>query len=519
MESRQEGTAGASGSDGARARNSGTRSRAPGPRQRIGLLAGPAVFFLVLFTPAPPGLDPAAWRTAAVGLLMAIWWLSEAIPIPATALVPLVLLPLLGAGSMQEVAAPYANPIIFLFMGGFLLALGMQRWNLHRRIALTILGRVGSRPSALVAGFMGSTALLSMWVSNTATALMMLPIALSIVQLFADREREADSPRPSQVAQEEGDQRGDFAVVLMLSIAYAASIGGVGTLIGTPPNAFLAGFMEDAYGMEIGFARWMLIGLPLVAISLPLVYLVLTRAVYPLRGKELPDAGRLIAAQLEEQGAMSRAEKSVAVVFALTAMAWISRPLLVRWIPGLSDAGIAMAGGLALFLLPVDFRKGVFALNWGWAKRLPWGVLILFGGGLSLAAAIDRTGLNTWIGGSAAGVSHWPVIAFVLLVTAFIVFLTELTSNTATAAAFLPILGSVAIQAGWDPLVLTVPAAISASCAFMLPVATPPNAIVYGSGRVTVPQMARAGIWLNVLMIGIVTGLAILLVPIVFGTS
>jgi sodium-dependent dicarboxylate transporter 2/3/5 len=216
---------------------------------------------------------------------------------------------------------------------------------------------------------------------------------------------------------------------------------------------------------------------------------------------------------------MSRAEKTVAVVFALTAVAWIGRPLLAGLIPGLSDAGIAMAGGLALFLIPVDYRRGVFALSWNWAKRLPWGVLILFGGGLSLAGAIDRTGLNSWIGESAAGVAHWPVVAFVLLVTAFIVFLTELTSNTATAAAFLPILGSVAIQAGWDPLVLTVPAAISASCAFMLPVATPPNAIVYGSGRVTVPQMARAGIWLNILMIGVVTGAAMLLVPVVFGTS
>jgi sodium-dependent dicarboxylate transporter 2/3/5 len=473
------------------------------------LLAGPVVFLVVLLAPPPADLSLAGWRTAAVGLLMAIWWLTEAIPIPATSLVPLVLLPVLGVGDIDEAAAPYANPIIFLFMGGFLIALAMQRWDLHRRIALATLASVGSSPRGLVAGFMAATAVLSMWVSNTATALMMLPIALSVVELLDRSEDPA----------EEGSKRRALSVALMLGIAYAASIGGVGTLIGTPPNAFLAGFMSEAYGVELGFARWMLIGVPLVLVALPLVFLVLTRVAFSLRPDPIPGASELIAASRAGQGPIGRAERLVGGVFAVVALLWMTRPLLDDRLPGLSDAGIAMAGGLALFLLPVDFRRGEFVLNWEWARRVPWGVLILFGGGLSLASAIDRTGLNEWIGSSAAGVSHWPFAAFLLLVTAFVVLLTELTSNTATAAAFLPILASIAVQSGWDPLTVVAPAAIGASCAFMLPVATPPNAIVYGSGRVTVPEMARAGVYLNLLMIVLVTLTGLLLVPLVFGTS
>jgi sodium-dependent dicarboxylate transporter 2/3/5 len=475
----------------------------------VGLLAGPIVLCAVLFAPTPVDLSPAGWKTAGVGLLMAIWWLTEAMPIPATSLVPLVLLPVLGAGDIDQVAAPYANPIIFLFMGGFLIALAMQRWNLHRRIALAMLARVGSSPRGLVAGFMAATALLSMWVSNTATALMMLPIGLSVVELL-DR---------SDTTHEEPAMKRPLSVALMLGIAYAASIGGLGTLIGTPPNAFLAGFMSEAYGVELGFARWMLLGIPLVLVALPLVFLVLTRVAFRLQPEPIPGAAEVIAEARTRQGPLGRAERLVGGVFAVVAVLWMTRPLLDDWLPGLSDAGIAMAGGVALFLLPVDFRQGRFVLNWEWARRLPWGVLILFGGGLSLASAIDRTGLNEWIGSSAAGVSHWPFAAFLLLVTAFVVLLTELTSNTATAAAFLPILASIAVQSGWDPLTVVAPAAIGASCAFMLPVATPPNAIVYGSGRVTVPQMARAGAYLNVLMILLVTLTGVVLVPLVFGTS
>jgi sodium-dependent dicarboxylate transporter 2/3/5 len=474
--------------------------------KRIGLLVGPVLLALMLALPAPEGLDGPAWRTAAVGVLMAVWWLTEAIPIPATALVPLVLFPLVGAGTIREAAAPFANPIIYLFLGGFLIALAMERWGLHRRIALNILSRVGSRPHALIGGFMGATAFLSMWVSNSAVALLMLPIGLSVIQF-------------SKAGQAEGTAAGQsarFGVALMLGIAYAANVGGMATLVGTPPNALLAGYLSESHGLEVGFGQWMLLGLPLVVVALPLVYLILTRLAFRLGKLELSGAGDLIRHEVESLGPMRRPERLVSFVFVAAGTLWITRPLLARWLPGISDPGIAIACGLLLFILPAGKGRGR-VLDWGWAERLPWGVLILFGGGLSLAAAIDRTGLNTWLGQGAATFADWPPFLFVLVVTLVVVLLTELTSNTATAAAFLPILGAAALEIGWDPRLLAVPAALAASCAFMLPIATPPNAIVYGSGQVTVPQMARAGVWLNAVMAILITVFAMVLMPIVFG--
>jgi sodium-dependent dicarboxylate transporter 2/3/5 len=475
-----------------------------GLRHRLGLLAGPVLFVLLLLVPPPAELGPAGTRIAALATLMSVWWITEAIPIPATALFPLALIPLLGAGTIREAAAPYANPLIFLFMGGFMMALAMQRWGLHRRMALHIIQRVGSRPAPLVAGFMVSSALLSMWVSNTATAMMMLPIGVSVIDLA----REEGAPH----------DRGDpFAVALLLGIAYACSIGGVGTLIGTPPNAFMAAFLSETYGREVGFAQWMLLGVPLLLISLPLTFWMLTRVLFPLHRRRLAGERELLSDALAAMGPMTRAEKMVTVVFVLTAGAWIFRPLLGRWIGGLSDPGIAVTAAIVLFLLPLDLRRGVFLLDWSWAQRVPWGVLLLFGGGLSLAAAIQRTGLAAWTAQALQGLSAWPLLLVVLAAVALIIFLTELTSNTATAAVFLPILASVAKGMGYDPLVLVVPAAVAASCAFMLPVATPPNAIIYGSDRLTIPQMARAGLFLNLLFIVLITGVTYLLVPVVFG--
>ncbi len=476
-------------------------------RGRVGLALGPLAFLALLLVPAPAGLSPEAWRTAALAALMAVWWLTEAIPLPATALLPLILLPLLGVGGATEAAAPYANPIIFLFLGGFLIALGMQRWGLHRRIALTILRRAGTRPASLVAGFMAATAFLSMWVSNTATAMMMLPIGVSVLGMVAGDKGSGTAIRA----------RRHLETALLLGIAYAASIGGLGTLIGTPPNAFLAAFMLEAYEVEVGFARWLLFGLPVVVVVLPLTFWLLTRVAFPLGREAIPGGRGAIERELARLGPLRGPERAVAVVFAAVAVLWVVRPLLERWVPGLTDPGIAMAGGLALFLIPRDLRAGEFVMSWAWAERLPWGILLLFGGGLSLAAAIDRTGLNLWIGEAASGLAEWPLPLFLALVAAFIIFLTELTSNTATAAAFLPILGAVAVRAGWDPLVLAAPAALAASCAFMLPVATPPNAIVYGSGRLEMADMARAGLWLNLLMIVVVTLAGALLLPLVFG--
>ncbi len=493
-------------------------------KRRAGLLIGPLGFVAVLAAPPPAGLDPAGWRTAALAVLMATWWLTEALPLPATSLLPIALLPLVGAGSIREATSPYANPIIFLFLGGFLIAIAMERWALHRRIALAILARVGARPGSIVWGFMLATAFLSLWVSNSAVALMMLPIGLSVVGFVGPAgersPQDAGAPPPDVTRPPPDVTRpppDGFAVALMLGIAYAANIGGMGTLVGTPPNALLAGFLQTSYGIEIGFAQWMVLGIPLVLVALPTVFLVLTRRLVRL-GPERPGARERILAERASLGSITRAECRVALVFALAAVLWVTRPLLDGWLPGLTDAGIAVGCGLLLFLVPSGEGTGRALLDWEAAERLPWGVLILFGGGLSLASAIDRTGLNTWLGGGAAGLSHWPVWMFVLAVTAVVVILTELTSNTATAAAFLPIVGAAALEMGWDPVLLAVPAALAASCAFMLPIATPPNAVVYGSGRVTVGQMARAGAWANVIMTLLITGFAIWLLPRVFGS-
>jgi len=501
------------------------------------MIAGPLLLLLTLVTPEPAGLSEAGWRTAGVGLLMAVWWVTEALPIPATALLPLVLFPVLGIAGIDAAARPYAHPLIFLFMGGFMIALAMERWDLPRRISLLVIRALGTRPRRLIAGFMLSTAFFSMWVSNTATTLMMLPIGLSVIHLV---ERGSGSGDPDVPA---GAQR-EFAVALLLGIAYAASIGGVGTIIGTPPNAFMAGYISETYGVEVGFARWMTVALPLVAVALPASYLILTRFLFPLRLERIPGGRDLIEGELEEMGELTVPERRVAIVFCLTALTWISRPLLDDVVPGLSDAGIAMTGAALLFLVPsgADAEKereareragngdradegeggaehAGFLLNWIWAKKLPWGVLLLFGGGLSLAGAISETGLTEWIGGAVGGLSAFPTLAIVAAAAAVTILLTELTSNTATAAAFLPIMASVAVGIGESPFLLVIPAALAASCAFMLPVATPPNAIVYGSGRLSIPQMAKAGVWLNLTLVVLITVLAYSLLPLVFGVT
>ena len=476
-----------------------------GMRQRVGLFLGPAVFLIILLIPAPDGPPPEAWAVAGVAIFMAIWWVTEAIPIPATALLPIILFPILKVGSVADATRPFANPLIYLFMGGFIIALAMEKTNLHRRIALNIVSRVGTRSTSIILGFMMSAAFLSMWVSNTATAMMMLPIALSIISLVENEK-----------AIKTGDFDNRFSLVILLCLAYACNIGGIGTLIGTPPNALMAAYMLDNHDVKIGFAQWMIIGIPIVVIALPVVFVVLTKVVFPMQLKEIPGGADMIKKELKSAGAMSRAEKIVGIVFSMTAMLWMTRPLLENYIPHLSDTGIAILAAVILFLLPVDFKKGVFVLRWEDAKKLPWEVLILFGGGLSLAAAITSTGLAEWIGMSLSGLNWLPIIILIMSSLLVIIFLTEITSNTATAAAFLPILASVAIAMGQDPLLLVIPATVGASCAFMLPVATPPNAIVYGSGLISIPQMARAGFVFNILMVFIITGMMYLLLGHVF---
>jgi len=470
-------------------------------RTKSGQFIGLVLLVMTIVVPAPASMSLAAWHTAGVALLMATWWVTEAIPIPATALLPLLLFPLLGISSMGAAASPYADPVIFLFMGGFLIAAAMQKCGLHLRIALTIINIGGVSPSRLVGAFMAATALLSMWVSNTATAAMMLPIATSVLLLAAKSGTESDGGDPN------------LPVVLMLGVAYSASIGGVGTLIGTPPNALLAGFMSETYGVRIGFLEWMIVGVPFVAIGVPLTWFLLTRVLYRLRVEPIAGGAAVIAGMLRSLGSPTRAEWTVGTITALTAVFWIGRPIIAGVIPGLSDTGIAMAGALLLFLLPTDWARNERALDWEAAEQLPWGVLILFGGGLSLAGAIQETGLATWIGTVLTVVAGWPALLVVIVVASAIVFLTELTSNTATAAALLPVVGALAVAIGVAPLTLAVPAAIGASCAFMMPVATPPNAIVYGSGQVSIQQMMRAGFALNLVCIALITAIAMALVP------
>jgi sodium-dependent dicarboxylate transporter 2/3/5 len=474
----------------------------------VGLLGGAALFAAMLLLPGPEGMSLPAWRTAAVGALMAVWWITEAIPIPVTSLLPLLIFPLVGVSDIGAAASPYANELIFLFMGGFMIALAMQRWGLHRRIALNIISVVGTGPRSLIAGFMLAAGFLSMWVSNTATTMMMLPIGLSVVEIARASRRPGDDAQGFE----------NFATNLMLGLAYACSIGGVATLIGTPTNVVLAAFLEETYGYDISFVSWMLIGVPVMVLGLPITHFVLTRVVYPVRMKDLAGGRELIDAELRGLGRISAAERWVAVIFAAVAVSWIAKPVLDDFIPGLTDTGIALAGALALFLIPVD-RRGTFLLNWRIAETLPWGVLILFGGGLSLAGAVARTGLAEWISGQFVGIAEWPVLLLIFAVAGVVIMLTELTSNTATASAFLPVMAALAVGVGQNPLLFAIPTVLAASCAFMLPVATPPNAIVFGGGFVTIPQMARAGLVLNAVFLVMITALAYVLLPIVFGVE
>ena len=475
--------------------------------QRAGLVAGAVVFIVAVFLPPPAGLSNEGWLTAAVALLMATWWMTEALPIEATALLPLGLFPALGVLDAQAAAAPYADRMIFLFMGGFFIAVTMQKWGLHKRIALSIIAFVGTSPNRIVLGFMLATAFLSMWISNTATVAMMLPIGLAVSEMF----------KPL-------DQKGpyEFGIALMLAVAYAASIGGVSTLIGTPPNAALAGAASQLLDIQIGFVEWMGVGLPFTVIMLPITWLLLTRVLYP-PGNLSGDAGALVEQERRGLGKISRGEKLTALVFGLTALAWVLRqektfgeltiPGLQTWIPFLHDSTIAMLAAIVLFILPVDWRKGEFVLDWPTARRIPWGVLVLFGGGLSLARAMDQSGLAAWIGSVVGAMETVPTIVIIASVVTLVVFLTELTSNIATTNMAMPVMAGAAVGLDIAPLMLMTTAALAASMAFMLPVATPPNAIVFGSGYITVPQMARAGLVLNLCAIVAITLIGSFLIP------
>lgn len=467
----------------------------------VGFISGASVFFIVWLMPTPDGMTVQSQAMAAIAALMASWWISEAIPIPATALLPVVLYPLFDIMDTGTVTRSYAHHLVFLFLGGFLIALSMQRWDLHRRIAMHIVNRVGTSESRLVLGFMLATAFLSMWISNTATAMLMVTIGIAV--LYQIDHTDTLTTKHS-----------GFDTALMLGIAYSASIGGVATLIGTPPNAILAGVAETTLGLQIGFTSWMIFALPLSLIMLLLTWLYLTRFAYQLGQKHSEETASLIRAELVGLGLMTSAEKRVALVFLSVAVLWIVRGLVdIPLLQRVNDSSIAVAAAILLFILPSGGTNKQALLDWDTAQKLPWDILLLFGGGFALASGFSETGLTHYLAnqlGGLSGLPGWLVIGTVCLL---VIFLTEVTSNTATASLLLPFMAVLGEATGLQPLMLMVAAALSASFAFMLPVATPPNAIVFASRCLSIPQMARAGLWLNILGMLLISGFIFFALP------
>ncbi|MBW9221323.1 SLC13 family permease [Methanothermococcus sp. SCGC AD-155-M21] len=452
---------------------------------------------------------------AALALLMVIWWMGEAIPLPATALLPLIILPILGVSEMKEVAPSYASTIIFLFMGGFMIAAAMMKWGLHRRLSLIIIKIIGTSSRRIILGFMVATAFLSMWISNTATTMMMMPIALAIILHLSKMGV--------------GSNHSRFGIALMLGIAYAATIGGVSTIIGTPPNAIVVGTLPILFpdAPPITFTDWIVVGVPISWTFLLISWFVLVYLTNPPEIKEIPGGKRVIEEELKKLGPWSKGEKTVLVVFILTALAWINSspktigdifiPGIKTFLPFVDDKVIAMISAISLFLIPVNLRKGEFALGWDGAKNIPWGILLLFGGGIALSKAFMKSGLANWIGNNFMFLEGMPLIVIIFVIVTLTIFLTEMTSNIAITTLMMPIMASFALAIGEDPRLFMISTAIAASFAFMLPVATPPNAIVFGTGYVTMPQMVRNGFILNLISIFIITLFCYILVPAVFG--
>ena len=483
------------------------RADPEGAIRMTALILGPVLLTIMLALPAPAGLGREGWAVAAVCLLMALWWMTEAVPLAATALLPLVFFPALGIGSIEATASSFANPLIFLFLGGFLMAKAMEKQQLSQRVALGLLKKGSLSLSGIIASMMMATAFLSMWVSNTATTMMMLPIGQSIFATVYARANEREKPEIAK-----------FSTALMLAIAYSATIGGMGTLIGTPPNALFAGFMAKTYGIEIEFWRWMLIGVPAVLVLLPLAWILITGVFFRFYvSRDFLKGGFF---EIEKLGAFTRAERLVAMIIGLAAFLWIFRDVLSGVFPQLrlSDAGIAISAALLLFILPASRPDRSRLLSWEDAKTIRWDILLLFGGGLALADAINTSGLAVWIGGAASVLAFLPIFLFLVGILIIIVLLGELASNTAVAAIFLPVAGASAAGLGLDPGLLIMSVALAATIGFMLPVATPPNAIVYGSGAIKVHDMIRAGAILDVVAIVVVAILVMALGPSLFST-
>ena len=480
-------------------------------------LLGPAAGAL-LFLILPGSLVFEGRAVAGCALWMAIWWVTESVPIPVTSLLPLVLFPLFGMGDITEVAAPYANSVVFLVMGGVILGLATERSNLHLRVALLTIRLVGTKPSQIVLGLMIASAFISAWVSNTATAVIMVPIAVSILNLVRSIDERAAGTK--------------FAASMLLGVAYGVTIGSTATLIGQPPMALMKGYLAESQGIDVSFGQWMMVGVPWAIIMLTIAWLVLAKIVFRPEADQLPGGAQLIRDEYEKLGRMSSPEKRVAAIFAAAIFFWIFVPFIadIPWVAEnlaflstIDDAQVAMAAGVACFIVPSEKRRtdpsGSPLLGWSAAKEIPWGLLLLFGGGLSLSAMFTATGFSQWVGEQVGGLTTVPSWVVIVAVAVVSLVLTELTSNTATAAAFLPIFGSVAVGIGVDPLLMTITVTLAVCSAYMLPVATPSNAVAFGSGEISIKQMVRAGVWLNLISLGLIMVVLYTFVPMVFGVS
>jgi len=470
-------------------------------QKKIGFLLGPLGFLMILFLGPFEGLSQAGQSVLAATFWIAVWWITEAIPIAATALLPIILFPLSGGMELSATTSAFGHKYVFLYLGGFLIAIGIEKWNLHKRIAINIIANIGSDVRKVILGFMVATAFLSMWISNTATSVMMLPIGIAIIKELKDNP-----------ATEENENT-IFGKALMLGIAYSASIGGVATLIGTPPNLVLAGVVSETYGYEITFLEWFIFGFPISITLLIFCWLYLTRIAYKFKQTEFPGGQKEIERLKKELGPITHEEQRVAIVFALAGFCWISRSYLLQdFLPALDDTIIAIFFGLLLFVLPSK-KENKTLLNWKDTIQLPWGIIILFGGGMALAKAFETSGLAIWLGELMTAFGGLPLFVLILLLVTAVNFLTEISSNLATTAMLLPVLAPLALEVDVHPFGLMVGAAIAASCAYMLPVATPPNAVVFGSGYLNIPDMVSRGIAMNIFSILFITLMVYFLLP------
>ena len=472
--------------------------------KNIFLVLGPVLFIVLQSIGGPEGMPEPAYDVLCATVWIALWWVTEAVPIAVTALLPIVLFPLTGALDISTTTASYGHKYIFLYIGGFILAIAIEKWNLHKRMALHIIRLIGTNVKNIILGFMVATAFLSMWISNTATSVMMLPIGMSIVTQLKDN--------PSTIM----DENKLFGKALMLSIAYSASIGGVATLIGTPPNLVFAGYIQEVYNIDISFFQWLKFGLPISVILLIISWFYITHVAFKFKQKEFPGGKAEIQRLIAELGPMKREEKTVLTVFIITAVCWITRSfVLEQFLPGIDDTIIAMIAGISLFTISAS-KKGKRIINWKEAVKMPWGIILLFGGGMALASGFQVTGLAEWFGVQMTLLEALPLILLVLIIIFSVNFITELTSNLATTAMLLPILAPIALKLDLNPYMLLVATTVAASCAFMLPVATPPNAVVFGSGYLRIPDMVRTGIWMNLISILILTAMVYFMLPIIW---